>query len=112
MRRRTGYVTHLVSLQAGISRIFLADLLGINVGRVNHHLRNLSRSGVVYRQRRRVHLRGRSMRESVQELRRDADRIFDELEKVATDIDRMMGLPGLKDQASPSRALIRRPDSD
>jgi predicted transcriptional regulator len=94
------------SEKEGIATDHLADLLGINVGRANHHLRNLSRSGVIYRERRLVHLRGRSMRESIQELRKDAERIFDELEKVATDIDTMMGLPGKKSDRNESRALV------
>jgi len=73
---------------------------------VNHHLRNLTRSGVIYRERKLVHLRGRSLRDSVLELRKDADRIFDELEKVATDIDEMMGLPGYCGKES--KALVPR----
>ncbi len=78
----------------GVATEELADILGISSARVNHHLRNLTRSGVVYRERRLIHLRGRSMQESVSELRKDADRIFDELERVAAGIDEMMGLAG------------------
>ena len=96
------------SKKEGVTSEHLADLLGITVGRVNHHLRNLSRSGFVYRERRLVYLRGRSMRESVQELRRDAERIFDELENVASEIDMMMGLPGNAGYPSESHALIPR----
>lgn len=99
------------SKKHGIATEQLATLLGISHGRVNHHLRNLTRSGVVYRERKLIHLRGRSMRESVIELRKDADRIFDELEQVAAEIDRMMGLPGSPDTGE-SRALIPRPSSE
>jgi predicted transcriptional regulator len=95
------------SRREGIATEQLAGLLGISSGRVNHHLRNLTRSGVVYRERKRIHLRGRSMRESVLELRRDADRIFDELEKVAAEIDSMTGLTGSPDRKE-SRALVPR----
>lgn len=98
------------SKKEGIASEHLADLLGINTGRVNHHLRNLSRSGVIYRERRLIHLRGKSMLESVRELRRDAERIFDELEAVASDIDTMMGLPGDSGKATEQRALVPRPD--
>ena len=45
------------------------------------------------------------MRESVLELRKDADRIFNELEKVAAEIDSMIGLPGRND-FSESRAIV------
>lgn len=94
------------SKRDGIATEQLASLLGITPGRVNHHLRNLTRSGVIYRERKLVHLRGRSLRDSVLELRKDADRIFDELEKVATDIDEMMGLPGYCGKES--KALVPR----
>ena len=99
------------SKKEGIATEQLANLLGLSPSRVNHHLRNLSRSGVVYRERKLIHMRGRSMRESVLELRKDADRIFNELEKVATEIDAMMGLPGSNNH-SESRALVPKPASD
>jgi predicted transcriptional regulator len=94
------------SKKGGIASEQLAEILGITTGRVNHHIRNLSRSGVIYRNRRLIHLRGRSMRESVQELRKDADRIFDDLEKVASEIDTMMGLPGSGSGLTESHALV------
>lgn len=78
----------------GISSDELGTLLSISQGRVNHHLRNLSRSGMVYRNRRLIHLRGRSLRDSIREIRRDADRIFDELESVAGEIDGLVGISG------------------
>lgn len=94
------------SNKEGIASEQLADILGITTGRVNHHIRNLSRSGVIYRNRKLIHLRGRSMKESVQELRKDADRIFDELENVASEIDSMMGLPGSVRDIKESHALV------
>lgn len=97
------------SRREGIASEQLADLLGITTGRVNHHIRNLSRSGVIYRNRRLIHLRGRSMRESVRELRKDADRIFDELEKVATEIDSMMGLPTGGEASEPHALAVPSP---
>ncbi len=92
----------------GIASDHLASILGISTGRTNHHLRNLTRSGVIYRDRKLIHLRGRSMRESVHELRKDAERIFDELEKVASDIDSLMGLPGSGDESREPRSLVPR----
>lgn len=77
---------------SGISSDELSTLLAISAGRVNHHLRNLSRSGIVYRERRLVHLRRKSLRDSIREIRRDADRIFDELESVADEIDSLVGI--------------------
>lgn len=97
------------SRREGIATEELAAILGINPSRVNHHIRNLSRSGVLYRNRKLIHLRGLSMGESVRELRKDADRIFDELEKVASEIDSMMGLSDLGKNSSEPHALILKP---
>ncbi|KAF5086034.1 winged helix-turn-helix transcriptional regulator [Methanospirillum purgamenti] len=88
---------------AGISSDELGSLLAISQGRVNHHLRNLSRSGMVYRDRRLIHLRGRSLRESIREIRRDANRIFDELESVADEIDTLAGVSSKPEE---KKALI------
>ncbi|MDR2855074.1 MAG: helix-turn-helix domain-containing protein [Methanomicrobiales archaeon] len=71
----------------GLSTDQLAQLLDIAPARVNHHVRNLARSGIVYREKKLVHMRGLSLRESVRELRKDANRIFDELEEIAESID-------------------------
>jgi len=89
---------------SGISSDELGALLEISQGRVNHHLRNLSRSGMVYRDRRLIHLRGRSLRDSIREIRRDANRIFDELESVADEIDGLIGVP----ERSEEKALVLR----
>jgi len=71
----------------GLSTEQLAGLLNIAPARVNHHIRNLARSGIVYREKKLVHMRGLSLKESVRELRKDANRIFDELEEIAESID-------------------------
>lgn len=80
------------SCNSGISSEKLGDLLDISAGRVNHHIRNLSRTGILYRERRMVHLRGINLRDTIRELRRDANRIFDELEAVAGEIDSLTGI--------------------
>ena len=80
------------SQNSGISTEQLGELLDISSGRVNHHLRNLSRTGIVYRERRLIHLRERSLKDTIREIRRDANHIFDELEKVADEIDQISGL--------------------
>ncbi|NLV25602.1 MAG: winged helix-turn-helix transcriptional regulator [Methanomicrobiales archaeon] len=77
---------------SGISSDELSNLLAISSSRVNHHLRNLTRSGIIYRERRLVHLRRKSLSDSIREIRRDADRIFDELEQVAEEIDKLVGV--------------------
>jgi predicted transcriptional regulator len=66
--------------------------LGITPSRVNHHIRNLVENGIIFRQKREIRLRGSSLLSSVREIRKDADRIFDELEMVAAVIDGYYGL--------------------
>ena len=70
----------------------IAESLDVNPSRVNHHVRNLINSGLLYRERRRLCLRGGSLKAAVQEMRKDSERIFNELEEIAEEIDRQMGL--------------------
>ncbi|HEY3361382.1 MAG TPA: helix-turn-helix domain-containing protein [Methanosarcina sp.] len=70
----------------------LADDLEIKISRVNHHLRNLNDSGLLYRKKRLVYLRGGSLKAAVKEMRKDSERIFDELESIAEEIDFRIGI--------------------
>jgi hypothetical protein len=47
---------------------------------------------MIYRRKRLLYLRGGSLKAAVQEMRKDSERIFDELEVMAEEIDRKMGL--------------------
>ncbi len=69
----------------------LAEDLDIHPSRVNHHLRNLIESGLLYRKKRMIHMRGGSLVSAVREIRKDAQRIFDELEVAADEIDSRYG---------------------
>ncbi|MCQ1534605.1 ArsR family transcriptional regulator [Methanosarcina sp. KYL-1] len=75
-----------------ISSDSLAEDLEIKTSRVNHHLRNLNESGLLYRKKRLIYLRGGSLKASVQEMRKDSERILEELESIAEEIDTLMGL--------------------
>ncbi|KKG10906.1 hypothetical protein EO95_15990 [Methanosarcina sp. 1.H.T.1A.1] len=70
----------------------LAEDLDMKISRINHHLRNLNDSGLLYRKKRLIYLRGGSLKAAVKEMRKDSERILDELENVAEEIDSMMGL--------------------
>ena len=104
------------SCDSGISSEKLGDLLDISAGRVNHHIRNLSRTGILYRERRMVHLRGTNLRDTIRELRRDANRIFDELEAVAGEIDSLTGIGYPPEQiysliVQNSKSIVKRDSS-
>jgi len=75
-----------------ISSEALAEDLEIKISRVNHHLRNLNDSGLLYRKKRLVYLRGGSLKAAVKEMRKDSERIFDELESIAEEIDLRIGI--------------------
>ena len=70
----------------------LSDDLNLEIQRVNYHLRTLIDSGFLYREKRLIYLRQGSVKAAVEEMRRDANRIFDELTKVAGDIDNKLGI--------------------
>ncbi len=75
-----------------ISSEALAEDLNIKISRVNHHLRNLNDSGLLYRKKRLIYLRGGSLKAAVREMRKDSERIFDELENAAEEIDSIIGI--------------------
>ncbi|MDW5549506.1 MULTISPECIES: ArsR family transcriptional regulator [Methanosarcina] len=70
----------------------LAEDLQMKISRVNHHLRNLNDSGLLYRKKRLIYLRGGSLKAAVKEMRKDSERIFDELESIAEEIDLRAGI--------------------
>ncbi|MFA7072278.1 helix-turn-helix domain-containing protein [Methanoculleus bourgensis] len=76
----------------GLSVESIARDLDVSNARVNHHIRNLVDAGVVYRHRRLIYIRGNSLVSMVQELRKDALRVLDDLEAAAAEIDALFGI--------------------
>ncbi len=75
-----------------VSSDAIAENLEVNLSRVNHHIRNLIKSGIIYREKRGLYIRGGSLKAAVQEMKKDSERIFQELEIIAEEIDERMGL--------------------
>lgn len=75
-----------------ISSDAIAENLDVNHSRVNHHVRNLIKAGLIYREKRTLYLRGGSLKAAVQEMRKDSERIFQQLEQMAEEIDEQIGL--------------------
>jgi predicted transcriptional regulator len=65
----------------------IANRLNIASQRVNYHIRDLVDSGLLYREKKKIAVRQGSVKKAIYELRRDIDRFFDEIEKVAEEID-------------------------
>ncbi|MEZ5336318.1 MAG: ArsR family transcriptional regulator [Methanolobus sp.] len=82
----------LAENQDRISSDIIARSIEVNQSRVNHHIRNLINSGLIYREKRGLYIRGGSLKAAVQEMRKDSERIFQELEEIAEEIDEQMGL--------------------
>jgi predicted transcriptional regulator len=80
-----------VAEEPGVSSARIAERLAIAPARVNHHVRNLVATGLLYRRKKLIYLRGGSLAAAVTEMRKDADRIFDELGAVAETLDREVG---------------------
>lgn len=76
----------------GVATELVAHDLMISSALVNHHVRNLMNSGLVYRERKLIFLRGGTLRSAVEEMRKDANRMFDEIALMAEEIDSAVGL--------------------
>ncbi len=85
-------VIEKLSRNIRISSDMLANDLKITKATVNHHLRNLISSGLIYREKRLIYIRGGSLKAAVEEIRKDANRILDEIESIAEEIDNRFGL--------------------
>lgn len=70
----------------------LSQDLEIDTQRVNYHLRTLLEAGFIYREKRAIVLRHGSVKSAVEEIRKDANRILDNLSIIAEEIDKNLGL--------------------
>jgi predicted transcriptional regulator len=70
--------------------------LKIKQARVNHHIRNLIESGFVYRDKKKIFLRGGSLKSTIEEIKKDTERVFDELINIAEEIDNSVGINNRK----------------
>jgi len=71
----------------GLSSDELAESIGLTRGTMVHHLNKLIQSGLIVRREGLYELRGMSLQRTVQEIKRDVNRIFENIEKIAQAID-------------------------
>jgi predicted transcriptional regulator len=86
-------IERIAGEENGVPVELIAADLGIAPARVNHHLRHLVDAGIVFRRNRRIFLRGGSLYATVRELRRDVNRVFDDIEESARELDDLYGIP-------------------
>ncbi len=82
----------LLSEENLISTDEIARSLKIDSPRVNHHVRRLMETGVIFREKRKIALRGGSLSAAIEEMKRDSDQIFNRLLEVSKRIDEVFNL--------------------
>lgn len=80
-----------LAYQPRVSSEELAQHLNVSRACVNHHVRNLTTAGFLAREKKRIILRGGNLSGTIHEIRKDAERILDELAEVATNLDKALG---------------------
>lgn len=70
-----------------ISTDEVAKLLDIDSHRVNYHIRVLMESGIVFRKKRKIALRGGSLSSAIEEMKRNSDNMFNRILEVSRKID-------------------------
>lgn len=71
----------------GVTTAELVEELHSSRGTVVHHLNKLLRAGLIIRSGRRYVLRERNLEATIEEMKKDIERLFDELERIASQID-------------------------
>ena len=75
-----------------LSSDVIAGELGLTRGTVVHHINRLISSGIVAREREGYMLRRESLQQLIDEIHRDMERMFKNLERVGKDVDDWLGL--------------------
>ncbi len=70
----------------------IADDLDLTQDLVNYHLRKLIKAGVVVRKKKKITIRGGSLKQAVKEIKRDTKNMLKDIEKIAESIDEKLGI--------------------
>ncbi len=70
----------------------ICKVLKLEPYRVNHHVRSLMESGIVFREKRKIALRGGSLSSAIEEMKRDSELMFNRLLEVSKKIDKSFDL--------------------
>lgn len=80
-----------LSKNALVSSDIIADDLKTTNSIINHHLRSLINTGIIYREKKGIYLRGGNLKSSIEEMRKDTNRLFDNILEIAQEIDDALG---------------------
>lgn len=75
----------------GLSSTILGEEADVTRGAALNHLKRMMVSGIVIKKGSEYSLRCSSLQRTIAEMRRDIDRIFEDLEEIAREIDQSMG---------------------
>jgi len=70
----------------------IADKLRLSRGTVVHHINKLIELGLIINERNKYFLRVENLEQLIEELKKDADRMYTDLKNVAKEIDARLGL--------------------
>ena len=76
---------------AGLTSDEIAEKLHLTRGAIVYHLNDFIAAGLVTREKNLYRLRSKSLQKSIEEVMRDAQRIFEDMMKIAHDIDEQLG---------------------
>lgn len=83
---------NLFSNEDLISTNKISKSLKIDPSNVNHHIRKLTESGIILREKRKIKLRGGSLSAAIEEIKRDSETIFNKLLETSKKIDKSFNL--------------------
>ncbi len=75
----------------GLTSDEIAIQLDLSRGAIIYHLNNFMAAGLVVKERNRYRLRSQSLQKSIEEIRQDTQRIFNQMLKIAQEIDDELG---------------------
>jgi predicted transcriptional regulator len=78
--------------QKGLSSDELAEKMGLTRGTMVHHLNKMIQNGLAVHREGRYELRSMSLQRTVQEVKRDIERVFANIEHIAKSIDENLNL--------------------
>ena len=75
----------------GLTSDEIAEKLDLSRGAIVYHLNNFMAAGLVIKEKNRYRLRSQSLQKSIEEIRQDTHRVFNEMLKIAQEIDEELG---------------------
>lgn len=78
----------LLSKNKSVSTEELARALKIEPARINHHIRCLMESGIIFREKRKIVFSKGNLTESIKDMKKQSEKIFDDVLEISERIDK------------------------